>query len=268
MNPLGQTTVYVDQYEPTLLFAIERNAARLMLPFSSMPFSGADYWNLYELSWLNQQGLPQVAMAQLVIPCDSPAIVESKSLKLYLNSFNQTKIDKSTLEHTVANDIGQVVGAPVSVRLLTQSDLPITTEYPGQCLDELKVSIDCYEPSPSLLVLGHQQMNDHLVYSHLLKSNCPVTNQPDWATIFIEYSGTEIVPESLLAYIVSYRQHQGFHENCVERIFCDLIKYCQPESLSVYARYTRRGGLDINPYRTNRVDSTGRLGPELRCARQ
>ncbi len=267
-NPLGQSTEYCDQYDPSLLFAIARFESRSQLQITEdVPFSGCDYWTAYELSWLDANGKPKVAMATLEIDCYSPNIVESKSLKLYLNSFNQTIVcSDEELVSMIERDVGQCCEAQVRVTLSDLQSLPVSNTLPGFCLDDLPITPTHYLPEPSLLRVT-QKHTSQLVYSHLLKSNCPVTNQPDWATVFIEYSGPTIVPESLLAYIVSFRQHQGFHENCVERIFMDITRHCAPDELVVYARYTRRGGIDINPLRCSLGCET-RFNDKLRIARQ
>ena len=253
-NPLGETTQYIDTYAPELLYPIARLENRSAIGLAeSLPFTGFDEWTLYELSWLNPQGLPQVAMATFRVDCRSPFIVESKSLKLYLNSWNQTKAKNATeVIETITRDLTQLCAYEVLVQLASSERLVTAGQLPGQCIDQLSVTPKHYQPEASLLVVDENRaVERHCVYSHLLKSNCPVTNQPDWATVFIEYSGRYIIEESLLAYIVSYRQHQGFHENCVERFFVDINSVCKPDELTVYARYTRRGGLDINPLRTN-----------------
>jgi len=257
-NPLGRQTDYVSSYAPELLFPIARSDSRQLLSLgSSLPFRGVDLWTGYELSWLDSRGKPQVAVAEFVLPCDSEFMVESKSFKLYLNSFNQTHIaDTTQLRAMLARDLSAVVGKPVEVHLYAVGDhlsaLGKIHACDGVCLDGLPVAIDTYHPQPDYL--GCQvsaAVVDESVYSHLLKTNCPVTGQPDWASVQIRYRGKAISHEGLLRYIVSFREHQDFHEHCVERIFMDIWQRCAPESLTVYARYTRRGGLDINPLRTS-----------------
>lgn len=255
-NPLGHHTVYPSVYDATLLFPIKRTESRDKLGLSGeLPFQGNDRWTAYEVSWLDQSGKPQVRVAEFVVDCDSPNIIESKSFKLYLNSFNQTVFaQEGDVVAAMSNDLSAAAGATVLVSLFPLDDaLPLAVSQPiGQCLDHLPVNAINYEPKPELLSVSTTEKVSELVYSHLLKTNCPVTDQPDWATVFIEYSGFQIDHNSLLAYIISFREHQDFHENSVECLYCDLQRFCKPEQLTVYARYTRRGGLDINPLRTTR----------------
>jgi 7-cyano-7-deazaguanine reductase len=257
-NPLGQQTEYVSEYAPHLLFPIARAESRKQLSVSGeLPFYGVDIWTGYELSWLNPSGKPQVAVAEFRIPCDSECIIESKSFKLYLNSLNQTRFASSDeVVEVLERDLSAAAKASVSVSVFPLSGgrrpanyLATISSLAAIELDELDVEVDTYHPSPKMLKTGTDQVDEVLV-SHLLKTNCPVTGQPDWASVFIAYKGKRIEREALLRYIISFREHQDFHEHCVERIFCDLLRECQPESLSVYARYTRRGGLDINPFRS------------------
>lgn len=254
---LGKTTEYVSVYTPSLLFPIPRLQSRLQLGMQSgvMPFRGVDVWTAYEVSWLDSFGKPEVAVAEFEVPADSPAIIESKSFKLYLNSFNQTAFaDRAAVERTLAADLSQAAGATVGVRLvpLQQSTLSGSGHFTGECIDNQPVKIDCYSPNPDLLQVNTAAaVVSESLYSNLLKSNCPVTGQPDWASVLIEYRGAPIDRAGLLKYIISFREHQDFHEHCVERMFLDIQQRCQPEELTVYARYTRRGGLDINPYRTS-----------------
>ncbi|MEI8399277.1 MAG: NADPH-dependent 7-cyano-7-deazaguanine reductase QueF [Alcaligenaceae bacterium] len=267
--PLGKDTSYPKGYDASLLFPMSRLDARLTLALTSLPvsattmpgwlpFKGFDIWNAYELSWLNAKGLPKVALLRLRVPCISPNIIESKSLKLYLNSFNQTRFE--TMHHVfdlLRKDLALAIGAELELELVGPDQFANESinEFAGINLDKLDVEIDCYQPDAKILTLKHDVLNaergsiSEKVYSRLLKSNCPVTDQPDWACIQIEYTGPAIDHASLLKYIVSYRMHNGFHEHCVEKIFVDILKQCAPTSLSVYARYTRRGGLDINPWR-------------------
>ncbi len=258
-NPLGQTTLYPSNYSPELLFPIERKVSRVVLGIDqNLPFSGEDIWTAYELSWLNTKGKPLVAVGEFSFPCDSRFMVESKSFKLYLNSFNQTpfsSIDEVKL--CMQKDLSELVKATVTVNLypLSESTEHLLSLYKvdsidGICLDDIDLNITQYHPSPELLESDKTETVSEILYSHLLKTNCPVTGQPDWASLVISYSGYKINHEKLLAYIVSFREHQDFHEHCVERIFCDLQMRCKPVKLCVYARYTRRGGLDINPYRS------------------
>lgn len=268
-GPLGESVGYTSCYDPSQLHAIPREEGRIALGITALPFHGVDYWNAYEVSWLNQSGKPVVACVTLCIPSDSPNIVESKSLKLYLNSFNQTSVDSpERFRAMVAQDVGGLVGAEieVAVYLPTQWYEAFPTVLPqGVCLDELEISPRHYQPTPSLLAHSGNKQLSEVVHSHLLRSCCPVTAQPDWATVEISYSGQQICHHSLLAYIVSYRQHNDFHEHCVESIFSDIQRYCQPLTLTVSARYTRRGGIDINPWRSTDKQLTAQ---NLRSVRQ
>lgn len=260
MNPLGQKTDYVSVYSPQLLFPIARAESRRLLGIGAgVPFYGVDLWTGYELSWLDLQGKPVVAIAEFSIPCESEFIIESKSFKLYLNSLNQTAYaSASEVEALLVKDLSAVVGASVGVAVYPlggdahtpPAHLTQTLALEGVLLDELPVTIDTYHPAPELLTTGDQHVSETLV-SHLLKTNCPVTGQPDWASLVIRYRGKAIDHSNLLRYIISFREHQDFHEHCVERIFSDIAAHCSPEYLSVYARYTRRGGLDINPFRSS-----------------
>lgn len=266
---LGKTTHYQDQYDNSLLDPIPRSLARESLGLdTNLPFSGADRWSAYELSWLDEKGKPQVAVAEFEFPCSSEFIIESKSFKLYLNSFNQTSFASWQLvTQRLEQDLSAACGAPVMVHCmpLKQAAAQGIGHFAGNCLDELDCACSVYQPDASLLRLDSEGLVVHeSLYSDLLKSNCPVTGQPDWASVYISYRGPAIDKASLLQYIVSYRQHQDFHEHCVERIFLDLLNRCMPEQLTVYARYTRRGGLDINPWRSN----CGEVPEPLRLVRQ
>ena len=255
--PLGKPSIYKTEYDPKLLCSFPRQIKRDVIGVTGdLPFDGYDIWNAFELSWLNIKGKPVVAMGEFHIPCESYNLIESKSFKLYLNSFNQTRFsDFDQVEKRMIEDLSHVAGATVRARLL-DSDQFITEQIqnlPGTCIDDLDIAVDNYSLDPSLLenATDPQQQIEEELYSHLLKSNCPVTNQPDWGSVLIRYSGSKIDREALLRYLISFRRHNEFHEQCVERIFVDLMRYCQPEKLTVYARYTRRGGLDINPFRSN-----------------
>jgi 7-cyano-7-deazaguanine reductase len=254
-NPLGNKTVYKNHYDASLLFPIPRTESRGKLGLGSeLPFNGNDRWTAYEVSWLDSKGKPQVRLAEFVVDSGSPNIIESKSFKLYLNAFNQTEFDSERkVKSALLMDLSAAAGASVSVTLLPLHYAQgfLISEPMGICLDELDVDVQHYEPAPEVLKLFSEKCVNEVLYSHLLKTNCPVTDQPDWATVFIEYAGVEIDHSSLLEYIISFRQHQDFHENSVERLFCDINRYCKPEYLSIYARYTRRGGLDINPLRSS-----------------
>ena len=267
-SPLGHQTQYVSHYDPGLLFPIARASSRAQLGVvGQLPFHGVDIWTGYELSWLNTRGKPQVAVAVFQIPCESPFIIESKSFKLYLNSFNQTRFENlAQVQAFLEKDLSAVAGARVTVDLQSLQDSPlrIDTSMEAVCLDELDIDVDAYHPNPDLLSVGNLGLVSERLSSHLLKSNCPVTGQPDWATVIIEYTGHKIDHDNLLRYIISFREHQDFHEHCVERIFMDLMNRCAPEFLTVYARYTRRGGLDINPFRASHAGAKPSVGRLLR----
>jgi 7-cyano-7-deazaguanine reductase len=270
-SPLGKPTTYQSEYDPSLLFPIARQSKRDELGISgTLPFFGIDIWNAYEVSWLNLRGKPQVAIATITVPADSPNIVESKSLKLYLNSFNQTRLaGPEALLELLRADLSAGFGASIQVKL-TMPDAFSTLqmgELEGLLLDRLDIEIDEYAPNPSLLHANHEEaMVEETFVSHLLKSNCLVTGQPDWGTVQIHYAGAQIDQEGLLKYLIGFRSHNEFHEQCVERIFMDILRQCRPQKLAVYARYTRRGGLDINPWRSN--FTTGQRPSNLRNARQ
>jgi 7-cyano-7-deazaguanine reductase len=272
---LGKPATYVDQYDPSLLFPIARRTKREEIGASGrVPFFGADSWTAFELSWLNLRGKPQVALAHIVVPCESPNIVESKSFKLYLNSFTNSKFaDASEVQQRIRTDLseaawrgGAVQSVGVRILLPEMFDREPVHELTGLSLDRLEVECSRYSPAPDLLTaaVGEQPVTEVLT-SNLLKSNCLVTGQPDWGSVQISYSGPPIEQEGLLQYIVSFRNHSEFHEQCVERIFMDIWTRCKPSRLSVYARYTRRGGLDINPFRTSHPQA---LPPNARTARQ
>lgn len=250
-NPLGQETDYVFEYQPELLFSIPRAEARSNLPQADYTFTGADIWTAYELSWLNQKGMPQVAIAEIEFSAAAPFLVESKSLKLYLNSFNQTQLESAgQLVKLMEKDLSRASGLAVSVRLFAVDAYAIKKETAFICLDSLDVSCQDYDINAGLLEVG-TAVKQQAYCSHVFRSLCPVTGQPDWASVYIELDGLELKPESLLQYLVSFRQHQGFHEQCVEFIFQHLQQQCQAQSLTVSARFLRRGGLDINPVRTS-----------------
>ncbi len=245
MIPLGEKSAYVQTYAPELLFPIPRKSAQ--------DFFGFDLWHGYELSCLNAQGKPLVCVAEFIFPCNSPNLIESKSFKLYLNSFNQTKIESNdVLLGLLQKDLSHACGATVLVKLKNLHDASNESlqTLSGICLDDQDIACDTYQVNPDYLQTENIPISE-TVYSHLLKSNCPVTSQPDWASIEINYSGKQINHAGLLRYIVSFRDHQDFHEQCVERIFMDIMWRCAPEKLTVAAYYTRRGGLDINPVRSS-----------------
>ena len=255
---LGKHTEYRDIYDATLLQAVPRalNRDPLGLQANSLPFHGADIWTLYELSWLNTHGLPQVAIGHIELCADSQNLIESKSFKLYLNSFNQTRFASwEEVQIALERDLQACAQGEVRVTLQRLQDIegsPLAA-FAGEILDDRPVTIDDYTfNADHLSGAGDNRLivNETLV-SHLLKSNCLITHQPDWGSVQIQYRGPRIDREKLLRYLVSFRHHNEFHEQCVERIFMDIQRFCNPESLSVYARYTRRGGLDINPWRSN-----------------
>ena len=267
---LGQQTKYAEKYDRTLLQPVPRRLNRDQLNITAtQPFTiGADIWTAYEISWLNPKGVPQVAIADVSIDFRSENLIESKSFKLYLNSFNQTTFaDFADVQQTLQRDLQDCAQGEVNVRLNSLADYtaqPIAT-LSGECIDAQDIEVRDYAFNAALL---NHCTGDHLVeerlVSHLLKSNCLITQQPDWGSLQIHYVGKQINREQLLRYIISFRQHNEFHEQCVERIFCDIMQYAKPEKLTVYARYTRRGGLDINPYRSNFEP----LPQNLRLARQ
>jgi len=270
LSPLGKPAAYRTEYAPELLFPIARQEKRAELGLTgTLPFFGVDIWNAYELSWLNLRGKPQVAIATVTVPSDSPNIIESKSFKLYLNSFNQTRLaSPDALLEMLRADLSNGFGAPVHVALTLQDAFATLRmgELDGLLLDRLDVEIDQYTPQPALLkTVGDAAPVEERLVSHLLKSNCLVTGQPDWASIQVHYVGAQIEQEGLLKYLIGFREHNEFHEQCVERIFMDIYRQCAPHKLAVYARYTRRGGLDINPWRSN---FSGPRPSNLRMARQ
>jgi 7-cyano-7-deazaguanine reductase len=275
-SQLGKPARYVDQYDRSLLFPIARAPKREELGLAGpLPFFGADLWTAFELSWLNPRGKPQLAIAHVTVPCETPNIVESKSFKLYLASFNNTKFASAdAVRDCLRADISEAVwrGAPsqasVGVRLVLPEafDREPVHELDGLSLDRLEVECDTYTPAPELLTAAFdEQPVEEVLVSNLLKSNCLVTGQPDWGSVQIRYSGPQIEQGGLLRYLVSFRNHNEFHEQCVERIFMDLWTRCQPTRLAVYARYTRRGGLDINPFRSSHPMAAPR---NVRTARQ
>ncbi len=256
LSPLGKTTEYRSTYSPDLLFPIPRRVKRdeIGVDEASLPFVGEDIWNAYELSWLTPSGKPVVAVGCVRVPADSPCLIESKSLKLYFNSLNQTVFaTPAEVAACVVKDLSLAAGKSVAFDLAPLSAKPCADiAYPeGVLLDELDVVCSDYQPAPTLLRTIEGGVVEEQLYSHLLKSNCLVTGQPDWAMVMIRYRGRPIDHAGLLRYLVSFRNHNEFHEQCVERIFVDLQRQCAPEALSVYARYTRRGGLDINPFRSS-----------------
>ncbi|GGB80477.1 NADPH-dependent 7-cyano-7-deazaguanine reductase [Marinobacterium zhoushanense] len=258
-SPLGQGTRYVNRYDPELLYPIARdiNWQAKGIDRATLPFRGVDIWNAYELSWLDSRGKPVVRLAEFRIPASSSHIIESKSFKLYLNSYNLTRFgSEAEVQTHLKQDLSQAAGGDVGVKLI-RPDAPLQMgKLEGSCIDDLDIDVEHYTPAPNLLLSSNEVVGETLV-SHLLKSNCPVTGQPDWGSLQIRYKGGKIDRKGLLAYIVSYREHGDFHEQCVENIFMDIWQRCRPQKLSVYARYVRRGGLDINPYRSSIVDEPG-----------
>lgn len=253
-NPLGLITSYPTQYAPELLFAIPRQDNRNMLGLSSqkLPFMGYDVWRAYELSWLNSKGKPIAAVGIFIVPCDSPNIVESKSLKLYLNSMNQTRFsDMAAVEKLISQDLSRLVMANVEVRIMpaaSHKELDVA-EPPGTCIDDIDIDVTCYQPSPHFLKSDNNEIVSETLHSELFRSNCPVTSQPDWGTVVINYRGGAIDHAGLLAYLVSFRLHEGFHEDCTEQIFLNLSERCAMQSLDISINFLRRGGIEINPVR-------------------
>ncbi len=262
-NPLGQATVYPDQYSPDLLYAIARIDARTAFGLDAdPPFHGTDIWNAWDLTWLDNNGLPQVATAEIHVPADSPNLVESKSLKLYLGSFAMTAFETGQdLSAVITRDLSAATGGDVYVviRDPDAADGSAVARLPGLCIDTRPVRCTAYEVDAGLLSANADDIVAEDLHSHLLRSLCPVTGQPDMGSLSFSYRGPRIDPEGLLRYVVSYRQHQDFHEACVERMFMDIRERCGAEQLSVYARYQRRGGIDINPYRSNTAEDAANL---------
>jgi 7-cyano-7-deazaguanine reductase len=257
--PLGQATQYPEQYDPGLLYPIPRSENRLKLGLQegqALPFVGIDIWNAFELSWLNHKGKPQIALAEFQIPADSPKMIESKSFKLYLNSLNNARFEnENEVRERLVADLSAVAGSKITARIQANDAIAKKgmQEMGGVLLDRLDIEIDTHIPADPNLLGVNEEFGpiEQCLVSHLLKSNCPVTGQPDWASVQIRYQGRPILEEGLLRYLIGFRQLGEFHEHCVETIFSDIKRQCKPDKLSVYARYTRRGGLDINPFRTD-----------------
>ena len=268
-NPLGKQTQYPQQYDAAVLYPVPRllNRKQLGLGGEALPFYGYDHWRAYELSWLLKGGKPVVAMADVFVPCDSPFLIESKSMKLYFNSLNQHEFtDHESVQNCIVEDLSRAAGKPVQVRLYELSaGLPGTlhTAQPSHTvisLDNQQLEVSVYQPDASLLKLAKTGSDargsiSETVVSDLFRSNCPITAQPDWGTISVSYSGAAISHASLLSYIISFRQHEGFHEHCVEKIYCDIQRVCAPTSLTVSINFLRRGGLEINPIRSSDADT-------------
>lgn len=267
-SPLGRATGYPDRYAPDALFTVPRAPQREALGIGvALPFGGCDQWTAYELTWLGPGGQPRIALATMEVPVDSPSIVESKSMKLYLGSFAQTRwpgVDE--VAATIRSDLSRAAGAPVAVTLTGPARFAelAMSELAGESLDRIDVDCDCYDVDPSSLDAREAEVAETLV-TQLFRSVCPVTGQPDIASMQLAYRGPRIDRAGLLRYLVSYRDHPGFHEHCVERIFVDVAQRCRPTALSVYARFTRRGGIEINPFRSS---SKAPAPPNVRTPRQ
>lgn len=300
-SPLGQATVYINTYSPDLLYPVPRSFARDKIGLvNDLPFKGVDIWNGFEISWLNAKGKPEIACGVFTFPCTTPCIVESKSFKLYLNSFTQTRFESlASVKQTMERDLAAAAGGAVTVELFYLAKPAITADFSGTCLDGLDIAIDTYDVDKSFLQTSSEDVTESLysnllksnclvtgladwgsllirykgkksedvtetLYSNLLKSNCLATGQADWGSLLIRYKGKKIDHAGLLKYIISFRNHSGFAEHCVEQIYTDIMQRCNPKQLTVYARYTRRGGLDINPFRSNFENSA----PNIRQYRQ
>jgi 7-cyano-7-deazaguanine reductase len=270
-SPLGKPVAYAGARDAALLYPIARagDRARIGIEGATLPFLGVDIWNSYEFSWLDARGKPRVALVEFRVPADSPNLIESKSFKLYLNSYMQTRVpDTDTLREWLSEDLSRAAGDTVSVQLGTPTSKESLQlqQLEGELIDDLPIAIEHYgPPEPELLYGNPDAVVEEKLVTHLFKSNCPVTGQPDWASLQVHYHGPRMDRAGLLRYLVSFREHADFHEHCVERIFTDIAQRCAPDKLSVYARYTRRGGLDINPFRT----TPGWLLPDnSRTARQ
>lgn len=267
---LGKKSAYQHHYDPKKLFPIPRDEKRLEIGINPRKplFFGFDLWNHYEVSWLNPKGKPMVGIAEIIFDCHSPCIIESKSMKLYFNTFNQSVFtSQKELENIIQNDIAKAIEHPVEIRLFNLEDksyLNYAHHFKGTYLDLLDIECIDYTVNSNLLSIEMEDVEE-TVYSHLLKSNCLVTHQPDWGSVQISYTGKKINHENLLKYLISFRNHNEFHEQCIERIFMDIMKYCRPQSLTVYGRYTRRGGVDINPIRS--TESNIQI-PKIRLVRQ
>lgn len=254
-SSLGRRTAFVDSYSPSLLFALPRQR-EIPITWSG----GFDRWHAYEMSWLNEQGLPRVATLTIIVPASSTQMVESKSLKLYLGSFSGTRFSsQQAVYECLQADLGELLGVVPEI-VIQNAQQPIRWgSVSGVCLDSLDISCDTYQPHPDFLNCNEEEQRAESLYSHLLKTNCPVTGQPDWAMVRIVYEGAAMSHAGLLRYLVSYRNHCGFHEACCEQIFSDLMERCHPRMLSVECCYTRRGGIDINPLRTTLHDASSQL---------
>ncbi len=252
ITPLGQPTRYADQYDPGLLFAIPRTESRAALDLGNdLPFNGCDIWTAWEITWLNAAGVPQIASAEILVPAYSPFLIESKSLKLYLGSFAMTRVESTNkLRQMIETDLNACTGSDVELRIHSTGDETNIEEFAGDCIDSIDTNCDVFDVDANFLAASDEVVTETL-NSHVLRSLCPVTDQPDLGSVMISYKGPQIDRAGLLRYIVSFRQHNDFHEACVERMFMDITQRCKPEQLTVYARYQRRGGIDINPFRSN-----------------
>jgi 7-cyano-7-deazaguanine reductase len=259
-TPLGQPTRYADQYDPGLLFAIPRAKSRAALDLGNdLPFNGCDIWTAWELTWLNSSGVPQVASAEILVPAYSPFLIESKSLKLYLGSFAMTQIESTDrLQQMIESDLNACTGNDVELHMHSTGTETDIEEFAGDSIDSTDTNCDVFAVNPDFLETSDVLATETL-HSHVLRSLCPVTDQPDLGSVMISYKGPQIDRAGLLRYIVSFRQHNDFHEACVERMFMDITEQCRPEQLTVYARYQRRGGIDINPFRSNFEAPPGRM---------
>ncbi len=256
--PLGQQSSYPDKYDPSVLFSIPRAESRGALSSGPLPFRGVDIWNAWELSWLGPGDLPIAATAEIRIAADTPNLIESKSLKLYLNSFAMSQFDSlASVAGTINRDLSAAAGGRVDARIsrVTDTEADTVSRLPGLCLDDLPVTCDSWEVDAGLLSIDQDVVVEEDMYTHLLRSLCPVTDQPDIGSLAIHYRGPRIDPASLLRYVVSFRLHNDFHEACVERMFVDILRCCQAEKLTILARFQRRGGIDINPFRSNFEDA-------------
>ena len=252
--PLGEDSEYPNKYAPDLLCPIPRLDSRECLGIGELPFHGSDIWNAWDLTWLGPDNRPVVATAEFRVPAESPNLIESKSLKLYVNSFSMSQYDSpAIIASTLTTDLSACAGAPVDVEVneIGETEARNVFRLPGLCIDSLPVRCETWEVDPGLLACDPDEIVEEFLYSHLLRSLCPVTAQPDIGSLAVHYRGPRIDSSSLLKYIVSFREHNDFHEACVERMFVDLMDRCRCEDLSVFARYQRRGGIDINPFRSN-----------------
>lgn len=251
-NPLGKSVIYKEIYTPSLLCPLTRAQSREAIGIKTLPFHGVDIWNCYEVSWLNAKGKPDVAVLEIQVPCGSEFMIESKSLKLYLNSFNGTRFNsRAEVTQTIESDLGVATRSAVLVKLTAVPKVASFQEARSILLDELDIEVDTFDVKPELLSRADGARTSESLYTNLFKTNCPVTGQPDWATLYINYQGDPIDHSALLRYLISFRNHQGYHEASVEQIFMDIKQHLSPDQLTVYARYTRRGGIDINPFRSD-----------------